>query len=82
MFPWCRSVNVFNIENHYHFYAESQPRKQPNNNISFSKLKVAPIEVLNADNSKRNSKSCTKRGLNLCKNLESYPNPEQNSVSK
>lgn len=75
MFPWCRTVNVYNVENHYHFYADNCAIRHPSHNAVFTKLKAAPISVTRANSLARNSKSKTKKGLNLYKNLDSILNP-------
>ena len=74
MLRWCQNVNVYNIENHYHFYADQEPKSRALSNIPSGKLKAGAISVSSTLNSKRNSKSCLKKGLKLSKMLR---NPEE-----
>jgi hypothetical protein len=43
MFHWCQNVNVYNVENHYHFYTDQQIRTPNIPEKAFEKLKVTPI---------------------------------------
>lgn len=69
MLRWCQSVNVYNIENHYHFYGENEQKSRALSNIPSGKLKAGTISVSSTKNSKQNSKSCLKKGLKLSKTL-------------
>ena len=69
MFNWCQTINVFNIENHYHFYTQPKNNTSNRQRISFEKLKPAAISITNSANLIRTSKSCIKKGLNLSKKL-------------
>lgn len=69
MFHWCQNVSVFNIENHYHFYNEPTINSANRAQISYDKLKAAPISLTTSSNLGRSSKSCFKKGLNLTKKL-------------
>lgn len=74
MFHWCQKVNVYNIENHYHFYSNQEKEVKEPLNLSYKKLKVGSISFMST-NTKRSSKSCIKKGLNISKKLSMSFNP-------
>lgn len=74
MFHWCQKVNVYNIENHYHFYSNQEQEVKEPLNLSYKKLKVGSISFMST-NTKRSSKSCIKKGLNISKKLSMSFNP-------
>ena len=75
MFHWCQNVNVYNVENHYHFYSDQYNKTPHLPDRAFEKLKVGLISVASAANPKHNSRSCSKKGLNLSKALEKRKSP-------
>ena len=71
MFDWCQKVNIYNIENHYHFYNGSPDPKQFFQSIHLSQLKAAPIRVSSSHSSKSKSMCSGKKGLCLSSKLVS-----------
>jgi hypothetical protein len=69
MFSWCQSINVYNIEKHYHIYCDQKHEHQllSQSNPLSHPLKTGSISMTTSINSKPSSKSLLKKGLSLSK---------------
>lgn len=43
MLRWCQNVSVYNIENHYHFYNDHEPRSRALSSVASEKLRAGAI---------------------------------------
>ena len=78
MFDWCKKVEIYNIENHYHFYVQPKQSNIFKNTLQISKLKPAPIQISTHSPHKRNSHTAVKRGLKLSTRLVEENNSLRN----
>ena len=75
MFDMCKKVNVYNIENHYHYYPASKDLVYDKPIIHFSKLCPKPISTISRKNKAPGLLS--KKGIKLAKNIPKYKPPSK-----